>query len=41
MQPTQEPGRQHTGRFAALDDLAQFGVERALELLRAEGALGL
>lgn len=34
-------GQQHTGRFAVLDDLGLFGLDRALTLLKEEGALGL
>ncbi len=41
MLTTPTPGRQHTGRFAVLDDLALYGSQQAIALLASEGALGL
>jgi len=35
------PGQQHTGRFAALDDVDRYGQAQALDLLCREGAVGL
>jgi len=41
MQTPRTPGQQYTGRFAVLDDVARFGREQAIDLLRRDGTLGL